>query len=153
MDELRGLPSVAVPDVSGSLVPTVLRPEAQGGQAGRVSLKEAAQQFEAYFLGYVMGVMRETVPDGPFDSKAAKAFYSFYDAEIGRLAAKSGGIGLADSLEISLGPRSARQQDDEGLKSPGGSTDRTSGNVRGDLGAPSTDGGSSVTGGVLNGNF
>lgn len=90
MDEFRGLPSVALPEVSSSFVPSALRPETQG-RATPVSLSEAAQQFEAYFIGYIMGVMRETVPDGPFDSKAAKAFYSFYDAEIGRLAAKSGG--------------------------------------------------------------
>lgn len=152
MDEFRGLPSVAVPDLSLSLVPSPLRPEAQG-KTRQVSLSEAAQQFEAYFLSYIMGVMRETVPDGPFDSKAAKAFYSFYDAEIGRLAAQSGGVGLARSLEASLGDVSSGAEPGKGLKSRGEATDTTNGEIREGIGTPSADGRAAGTGGILDGNF
>ncbi|GKS59189.1 hypothetical protein YTPLAS18_27160 [Nitrospira sp.] len=152
MDEFRGLPSVALPEVSSSFVPSALRPETQG-RATPVSLSEAAQQFEAYFIGYIMGVMRETVPDGPFDSKAAKAFYSFYDAEIGRLAAKSGGVGLAHSLESSFGSIPSGVASGEGLKSRGAATDTTSGRISEGLGAPLADGRAAGTGGILDGNF
>ena len=148
MDELRALPTVAIPDLSVSLVPPALHAHSQGMKADRVSVKEAAEQFEAYFLGYLMGVMRETVPDGPFDSKAAKAFYSFYDAEIGRLASKAGGIGLAASLESSLSLKPIPPTG--GLKSPEGSTDTTEGENRGEA---SVDGHSPVTGGARDGNF
>ncbi|MFO0775916.1 MAG: rod-binding protein [Nitrospiraceae bacterium] len=130
MDALTGLPVIAAPDAlfpGGTQALTAqgkleraLRGESanqveQGGQAGQSgtpgksgghSITEAAQEFEAYFLSYMMGVMRETVPDGPYDSKAAKSFYSFYDAEIGKLAAKAGGMGLARSLEASVGTSS-----------------------------------------------
>jgi Rod binding domain-containing protein len=42
--------------------------------------------------------MRETVPEGPFDSQAANQFFTFYDQELGRLAAARGGFGLAALL-------------------------------------------------------
>jgi Rod binding domain-containing protein len=39
--------------------------------------------------------MRATVPKGALENKGGDYFYSFYDQEIGRLAAEAGGIGLA----------------------------------------------------------
>ena len=153
MDDMRGLPSLAAPDISLSLVPSALRPASKGKEAGGTSIREAAQQFEAYFLGYLMGVMRETVPDGPFGSKAAKAFHSFYDAEIGRVAAQSGGLGLARMLEGSLVSASTEQQAAEGLKSPAASTDTTTGKLSGMSGAPPTDSGPAVRGGARDGDF
>ncbi len=126
MDPLSGLPSpdALLPGGAQSL-------QAQGNleRAGRVSSREAAQEFEAYFLSYIMGVMRQTVPDGPFDSKAAKTFYSFYDAEIGRLAAKSGGVGLAKSLENMIGPNDVRQKALSALKFSPAPTDTADGAV------------------------
>lgn len=110
MDALNGLPGLASPDqlfpgnAQGLQAQGNLERVGRAAQEGRANVKDAAQEFEGYFLSYIMGVMRETVPDGPYDSKAAKAFYSFYDAEIGRLAAKSGGVGLAKSLESSVAP-------------------------------------------------
>lgn len=65
-------------------------------------LRKAAQEFESYFLAYLLTVMRETVPTGFVENKAGEQFYSFYDQEVGRLAAQAGGIGLATALETHL---------------------------------------------------
>jgi flagellar protein FlgJ len=58
-------------------------------------MKDAAHEFESYFISNLLKVMRETVPKGALDNKGGAYFYSFYDQEIGRLAAESGGLGLA----------------------------------------------------------
>ena len=63
--------------------------------AGLSSLDKAANEFESYFISNLLKVMRETVPKGALDNKDGAYFYSFYDQEIGRLAAESGGLGLA----------------------------------------------------------
>ena len=68
---------------------------AQGLQGQLVDLKEAAHEFEAYFISNLLKVMRETVPKGALENKGGAYFYSFYDQEIGRLASEAGGIGLA----------------------------------------------------------
>jgi flagellar protein FlgJ len=90
------------------------RPIAGDGLAARLSAgsiepKEAAQQFEGYFISHLLTVMRQTVPAGPFESKAAQTWYSLYDAEIGRLAAEAGGLGLARVLEQMLNPADSIQ--------------------------------------------
>jgi flagellar protein FlgJ len=43
--------------------------------------------------------MRETVPEGAIANKQGAYFYSFYDEEIGRRAAESGGIGIAQMVQ------------------------------------------------------
>ena len=43
--------------------------------------------------------MRETIPKGAIENKGGDFFYSLYDQEIGRLAAESGGLGLAGMIE------------------------------------------------------
>ena len=66
-------------------------------------LKEASEAFEAYFIAYLLKVMRNTVPKGSLtQNRMGEAFRSFYDEEIGRQAAKAGGIGLARYIEASL---------------------------------------------------
>jgi peptidoglycan hydrolase FlgJ len=64
-------------------------------QGKGVDLKDAAHEFEAYFISHLLKVMRETVPKGALDNKGGAYFYSFYDQEIGRLASEVGGLGLA----------------------------------------------------------
>jgi flagellar protein FlgJ len=65
--------------------------------ARRGDLGKASQEFESYFVSYLLKVMRETVPQGELTAnKMGEMFYSFYDEEIGRRAAQSGGIGLSD---------------------------------------------------------
>ena len=56
---------------------------------------EVGRQFEAYFVSYLLKVMRDTVHEGSITNKQGAYFYSFYDEEIGRRAAESGGIGIA----------------------------------------------------------
>jgi flagellar protein FlgJ len=65
--------------------------------ARRGELSRASQEFESYFVSYMLKVMRQTVPQGELTAnKMGEMFYSFYDEEIGKRAAQSGGIGLSD---------------------------------------------------------
>ncbi len=64
--------------------------------ARRGELLRASQEFESYFLAYLMKVMRETVPKGALtENRMGDMFNSFYDEEIGKRAAQAGGIGLS----------------------------------------------------------
>ena len=65
----------------------------------RRQLVQAGQQFEAYFISYLLKVMRDTVPEGALANKQGAYFYSFYDEEIGKRAAESGGIGIAKMVQ------------------------------------------------------
>ncbi len=65
----------------------------------RDQLIQAGRQFEAYFISYLLKVMRETVPEGTIANKQGAYFYSFYDEEIGVRAADSGGIGIAKMVQ------------------------------------------------------
>ena len=79
--------------------PAPLSAVSSGLQGGR-TLHEAAMEFESYFISYLMKAMRETVPQGGLlDRKGEQVWYSFYDQEIGRLAAQAGGIGLTSFIE------------------------------------------------------
>ena len=79
-------------------VPTSPMLVSQDRQAGMAALKSAAHEFESYFISHLLKVMRETVPKGALENKGGAYFYSFYDQEIGRLAAESGGLGLAKMI-------------------------------------------------------
>jgi flagellar protein FlgJ len=68
---------------------------AQGRQEKVADLKDAAHEFEAYFISNLLKEMRATVPKGVLENKGGSYFYSFYDQEIGRLASEAGGIGFA----------------------------------------------------------
>jgi len=65
----------------------------------REQLIQAGRQFEAYFISYLLKVMRETVPEGSIANKQGDYFYSFYNEEIGVRAAESGGIGIASMVQ------------------------------------------------------
>lgn len=65
----------------------------------RKQLVQAGQQFEAYFVSYLLKVMRETVPEGAIANKQGAYFHSFYDQEIGLRAAQAGGIGITRMVE------------------------------------------------------
>ncbi len=95
------------------------------GGGSREEIRKAAQEFEAYFVAYLMKVMRETVPKGILPSRAADHYSYFYDQEIGRLAAREGGLGLAKFLEENLAsdsvmPANASIQDNSGPWRPPG---------------------------------
>jgi flagellar protein FlgJ len=65
----------------------------------RRQLIEAGRQFEAYFISYLLKVMRETVPQGVIANKPGAYFHSFFDQEIGLRAAESGGIGITAMIQ------------------------------------------------------
>ncbi len=70
-------------------------------QQGKI--KKASEEFEAYFISYLLKVMRETVPKGLFtQNKMGEIFQSFYDEAIGKESAKIGGFGLAQYIEAKL---------------------------------------------------
>jgi flagellar protein FlgJ len=71
----------------------------QDWEGQRAALKGAAHEFEAYFISNLLKVMRETVPKGALENRGGAYFYSFYDQEIGRLAAQTGGLGLAKMIQ------------------------------------------------------
>ncbi len=67
-------------------------------------IKKASQEFEAYFIAYMLKVMRQTVPKGTLtQNRMGEAFRSFYDEAIAKESVKSGGIGLARYIESKLG--------------------------------------------------
>lgn len=67
--------------------------------AGKESVRAAAQQFESFFLQMMMRSMRQTLgQDGPFDSQETKTFSEMFDQQISQSISKNKGIGLADML-------------------------------------------------------
>lgn len=71
----------------------------KGNQADQKELIKAAKQYEAFFVSYLMKVMRETVHESEMTGKMGSYFYSFYDQEIGTRAAESGGIGITQMVQ------------------------------------------------------
>ena len=61
-------------------------------------IRKAANEFEGFFLSYLLKVMRETVPTGLIENKMGHLFDSLYDQELGLRGAQAGGIGLADLM-------------------------------------------------------
>ena len=79
--------------------PQVNPASSQNTAEAREQLVRAGRQFEAYFVSYLLKVMRETVPEGTVANKQGAYFYSFYDEEIGKRAAESGGIGITKMVQ------------------------------------------------------
>lgn len=84
---------------SGHLIPQVNVSKSKDAAEATQRMAEAGRQFEAYFIAYLLKVMRETVPEGTIANKQGAYFYSFYDEEIGRQATESGGIGIAKMVQ------------------------------------------------------
>ena len=98
--------------INGILSPAAIMPTDALG-TGRVQgvkkmihqedIRRAALEYESYFLSYLMKAMRTTVPKASLtENPMGESFYSFYDEEIGKRAAQSGGFGLADFILSSL---------------------------------------------------
>ncbi len=89
-------------------------------------IREAAQEFEGFFISYLLKTMRETVHAGLLKNQAGEMFQSFYDQELGRLAAEAGGFGIGTMVETYI-----RQQnlvtDNSGLKFSAGPADTGTG--------------------------
>lgn len=64
------------------------------------SVREAAKQFESYFLSYMIKAMRKTVEKSDLigQSKGEEIFQSMLDDETAKNMTESGGIGLADMM-------------------------------------------------------
>lgn len=97
--DLAGLNSIRQSTEASLSLP--LHPLLGNGEqrAEMAALKGAAKEFESYFISNLLKIMRETVPKGALENKGGTYFYSFYDQEIGRLAAESGGFGLARMID------------------------------------------------------
>jgi flagellar protein FlgJ len=80
-------------------IPQVNLSQSQDPAEARRQMVQAGRQFESYFISYLLKVMRETVPEGTITNKQGNYFYSFYDEEIGKRAAESGGIGIAKMVQ------------------------------------------------------
>ncbi len=67
-------------------------------------LVQAAEGLEAMFLDYMMKVMRQTIPKNDLDleSPATEIYRSMLDGETARVAARTGGVGLADQIIASV---------------------------------------------------
>lgn len=96
--DIRTLSSIGNTGEAQIALSQVPQLRAHGGPGQLADLKDAAHEFEAYFISNLLKVMRETVPKGALDNKGGAYFYSFYDQEIGRLASEAGGIGLAKMI-------------------------------------------------------
>ncbi len=80
--------------VAGTHASTKIQQVEQLAQQG--DLLKASQEFESYFVSYMLKVMRETVPQGEMTAnKMGDMFQSFYDQEIGKRAAQAGSLGLS----------------------------------------------------------
>ncbi len=88
-------------------------------------IREAGQEFEGFFISYLLKTMRETVHAGLLKNEAGNMFQSFYDQEIGRLAAQAGGFGIGTMVEAYIQQQNLLT-DTSGLKFPDGPADRGS---------------------------
>ncbi len=71
--------------------------------ARRGEILKASQEFESYFLSYLMKIMRETVPQGALTAnRMGEMYFSFYDEELGKRAAQAGGFGLSQYMLASI---------------------------------------------------
>lgn len=63
-------------------------------------LKEVAQQFEAIFIQQMFKDMRNTIPEGGLVERgnADEVYGQMQDAEVAKVMAERGGIGLADLM-------------------------------------------------------
>lgn len=86
-----------------TLSPTLLTPATQTTTADLVKskAKDAGQKFEAQFLSTMFQHMFEGLEtDGPFGGGAGEEmFRSMMTEAMGKQVAKSGGIGLADTVQ------------------------------------------------------
>jgi flagellar protein FlgJ len=92
---IHGMGPLDTSQVSNALAGNTLDQVKQLARRGELS--RASQEFEAYFVSYLLKEMRDTVPKGLLtENKMGEMYYSFYDEEIGKRAAQAGGFGLSD---------------------------------------------------------
>ena len=74
--------------------------EKAAGNKDLEKLKEASQEFEAYFLNTLFKEMRKTVQEGGLTEKsqARTTFEEMLDEEMSKTISQKGGIGLSDMI-------------------------------------------------------
>jgi murein DD-endopeptidase MepM/ murein hydrolase activator NlpD len=114
-----GADAVARPSVS-----------ARGGPADKTTqLREAAKDFEALFIGYMLTIMRETIEDSGLTEKGMgrTVYTELFDQEVARSLATKSPLGIADLLirqysdRLQAAEPGAKQGDVQGSRSPSGS--------------------------------
>ncbi len=97
MDELPALAALSSPSAMGEPppVPAGATPE---------EVREAAEEFEAFFLAQMFDYMFAGIEtDGPFGGgHGEKIFRSLLVQEYGKVIASQGGLGIADQVESEL---------------------------------------------------
>lgn len=70
-------------------------------------LKEACQEFEAYFVQNLFKEMRKTVPDGGLfeSSNEGQIYEDMLDEEYSKTIAENNGAGIANALYKQLAPK------------------------------------------------
>lgn len=83
--------------------PTIVSATAPGGTE-RERLAEAARQFEAIFVRQMLAAARNTDFGGDelFGGKGDETFHEMRDARFAELAASTGALGLATTIEAQL---------------------------------------------------
>jgi len=78
--------------------------QAAGGQSNLKKTKEAAQQFEGFFAGQMMEyMMADLHPDATFGGgQAEETWRSMLNQEYGKQIAKSGKLGITDTVMKSM---------------------------------------------------
>lgn len=88
------------PDVAGETDPA-------GSKTDKQKLTEATRQFEAMLIRQILQQARQTVIKSKFTvhSMAGEIYHDLVNAQMAESMTKSGGLGLATSLEQQLSPR------------------------------------------------
>lgn len=86
------------PEITNA-VPVV--PQGETLDARKAAIRKAAQEFESVFLSQMMAPMFEGLGEGDLfgGGSSAKIYRSMMVQEYGKAIARSGGIGIADSVE------------------------------------------------------
>lgn len=64
--------------------------------------KDAAGDFEGLMIEMMIKEMRKTIPEGIFSSSSVDLFSGVFDQELAKSIARSGGLGLSDSINGSI---------------------------------------------------
>lgn len=81
------------------------------------AVKEVAKQFESLFLNMVMKSMRQAkLGDGLLDSQQSEFYQEMYDQQMAVHLADKQGIGLADVIAKQIGPKPAKESDQQSLQ-------------------------------------
>jgi flagellar protein FlgJ len=93
-----------------------------GTGAEKARLREATQQFEAFFVGYLLKQMRKGVDErgGVLPpSEGEKIFRDMMDDEVARAVSVTSRMGIADLLYSELAPTLDRAAGDDGFTKEG----------------------------------